>query len=60
MDLDEKITEFKQTIWDKLEDERTQKEQAAEMHAGHQENSWEAIKTLQKKLEDDLVAHGAN
>ena len=60
MDLEEKISEFKQRIWDQLDDERTQKEQSAEMHLQHQENAWEAIKTLQKKLEGDLEAHGAN
>jgi hypothetical protein len=35
MDLEEKITEFKQRIWDQLDDERTQKEQSEEMHKQH-------------------------
>jgi hypothetical protein len=35
MDLDDRISEFKNKIWEQLEDERKAKDDAAEVHLRH-------------------------
>ncbi len=45
-ELDEQISDYKQRIWDLLEDEKRQKEHASEMHDQKIKEEWDKIKAM--------------
>ena len=47
-ELDEQISDLKQAIWDRLEDEKRQKEHSTEVHEQKKQEEWTNIKNFQK------------